>query len=445
MSRVLQFTPYDKQIEIAHSVRDNKRIVVRSGNGLGKTEIASGIALWFLSCFKPSIVVTTAPTWTSVRNVLWSRINSMHTRSNGLVGGEISDTALRFDNDWYAIGLSTNEQEKFQGYHSKNILFLYDEASGVHPNIFKATEGSMTSSNAKWLMIGNPLSPSGFFYDAFMSPLWKGHHISAFDCPNVKEKRTVIEGLTTWEWVEERRREWGEDHPYYQSRVLGQFPTEGEYTLFPLTVIENAVDAVIPELYMIHKVLGIDVARGGGDLTVFTIMDGRRVVRTETLNVRDLMQVVGKAIDIIRREGIELAGIDVIGIGAGVYDRLREQGFKVVPVNVAEKAQDEQYANLRAEILVGLSNDFKTNNISIPRIPDLIAQLATIEYEFTSQGKWRITSKDKMVKSPDHVDSLGIANYVSKLMMYRGTKVSDRFRTGGHTETGECLQENYVW
>ena len=54
------------------------------------------------------------------------------------------------------------------------------------------------------------------------------------------EGRTVIPGCVTREWVESRKREWGEDSPLFEGRVLGRFPTESDDTLIQLGWIENA-------------------------------------------------------------------------------------------------------------------------------------------------------------------------------------------------------------
>ena len=73
--------------------------------------------------------------------------------------------------------------------------------------------------------------------------------ISALDSPNVRAGRVVVPGLTTTAWVEERRQIWGENNPIYRSRVLGQFASQGEDTLFSLTDLEAAVKRVVDAEY----------------------------------------------------------------------------------------------------------------------------------------------------------------------------------------------------
>ncbi len=109
------------------------------------------------------------------------------------------------------------------------------------------------------------------------------------------------------------------------------------------------------------------------------------------------------------------AHIDVIGLGAGVYDRLHELGKPVAAINVAEAAADsERYANQRAEYYWQLRQLFETGSIAIPDDEDLQDELAQLKYKIVSStGKIRIQEKDEMRKrlghSPDRADSLMLA------------------------------------
>src|SRR5690348_3619215 len=72
---ILGFDPWSKQREILESVRDNEATAVRSCHGIGKTATAAEVVLWFLAAFGPeALVVTTAPTWRQVRDLLWREI-----------------------------------------------------------------------------------------------------------------------------------------------------------------------------------------------------------------------------------------------------------------------------------------------------------------------------------------------------------------------------------
>ena len=70
---------------------------------------------------------------------------------------------------YFAIGISTDEVNRFQGFHSPHLLVLFDEALGVDPKIWEAAEGLHPH---RFLAIGNPLNPEGTFFNCFSSELW---------------------------------------------------------------------------------------------------------------------------------------------------------------------------------------------------------------------------------------------------------------------------------
>src|SRR5437870_1977099 len=72
--KVLGSRWWSAQEEVGKALVESRRVVVRSGNGVGKTFLAADLALWFLYTHKPAIVITSAPTWRQVRHVLWQEI-----------------------------------------------------------------------------------------------------------------------------------------------------------------------------------------------------------------------------------------------------------------------------------------------------------------------------------------------------------------------------------
>src|SRR3990167_9267842 len=115
-----------------------------------------------------------------------------------------------------------------------------------------------------------------------------------------------------------------------------------------------------------EKKMGVDIARYGDDRSIIVIRQGEKVTRKETMQKEDLMFVTGKVLSIAKEEIIKPENIfvDVIGYGAGVVDRLKEQGWYVGAVNVAETAENnEKYANIRAEMYFKLKEWLKTASL----------------------------------------------------------------------------------
>ena len=411
------------------AVRDHGRVAVRSCNGSGKTYVAAHVVLWWLMCFPDAMVITTAPTEHQVRDVLWREIRRAYRGHEDLIDGKLLRTSLELGDKHYAQGLSTDQPERFQGFHEGHILFVVDEASGVREGIFEAIEGSMTSAGAKTLLLGNPSALSGTFYEVFhrRRELWHTIHISGFDTPNLREGCVVMPALVTPKWVEEAKINWGEDSPMYQVRVLGEFPSEAEDTLIPLRLIERAAEAeeAAPPVSDEPVEIGVDVARFGADRTVICVRRGDRVIEMAAFVRQDTMETAGRVKRAIEEHRPDIVRVDEIGLGAGVLDRLREQGCSMVKgVNVAARSsRPEHFANLRAELYDGLRERFQQGRVRIPGDPDLIGELAAVRYSFTSSGQVKIEGKEELrargLRSPDKADALMLAFAATRRRGYR--------------------------
>ncbi len=433
---------WEKQREVAESVAHHRRTAVKSANGVGKTYLAADLALWFLYCYQPSVVLTTAPTRRQVRHLLWEEIRRRFRGARESLPGELLQERLSVGPGWYALGLATDEPVRFQGFHAENLLILFDEASGIADEIWEAAEGIAVGKNNRIVAIGNPMTTSGRFYRIFQSePLWRRHTISALDHPNVTGRGAPIPGAVTAEVVEERVLEWCEEIPpgeagadadllvwrgrryrpnnAFRVRVLGEFPDSGEDTLIPLRWIEAAAARWREEYRSGAGLTGVrhaaaDVARFGGDWTVIGLRIGSVVTRLEAIQGCDLMEVAGRVARLAQEERPERIAIDGIGIGAGVADRLQELRIAgVEAVNVSLPACDrERFANRRAELYWGLRERFRTGDITIPPDEALCSQLAQIRYAYTSRGQIQMASKEAMRRrgggSPDRADMLAL-------------------------------------
>jgi hypothetical protein len=143
--------------------------------------------LWWLAAHPHSIVLTTAPTQEQVRQVLWREIAKAYSTETvrSFLDGELTDTKLELAADWYALGVSTDRPERLQGWHNEKLLVIVDEAAGVPEPLYEAAEGWLTSENSRLLLIGNPNSQAGTFFDAWHRNRAQYHTIaiSAFDTP----------------------------------------------------------------------------------------------------------------------------------------------------------------------------------------------------------------------------------------------------------------------
>jgi len=423
---ILHHRVWSKQLEILQSVARHARTAVKACHSCGKSFTAAEVVLWWITRFSDGIAITTAPTWTQVERVLWAEIR------NAVYGSIIqypkpNATSLQLGPGRYAIGLSTNEGVRFQGFHG-NVLIVLDEAPGILPEIWEAIEGIRAGGDVRVLALGNPTIASGPFFDAFTSHRegWNLITISAFDTPNLEGitleqllelpdeelNHNPCPYLTTRQWVKEKYREWGSGHPLWESRVMGNFPADDPQALIPLQYAEQArlrqaADSSEP------FEAGVDVADGGDNETVLCVRQGSRIVLMKAWTQRDPRGEVAAALAPYKSR---LASVKVDKVGGGAYfaKHFTDLGYKTVGVNVGEAPYDtERFANLKAELYWGLRERFQQGDVCGALDERTIAQLSSIRYELTPRGQIAIESKEKMAKrgvnSPDRAEALMLA------------------------------------
>ncbi|MGI9077038.1 MAG: hypothetical protein ACR2G6_06855 [Gemmatimonadaceae bacterium] len=412
------------QRDILHSVATEPRTAVRACHASSKTFSASRAVLWWL--VGGGVVVTTAPTWTQVERLLWGEIRKAAAQG-AIAFPTVNKTEIPIAPDNYAIGLSTNEGVRFQGWHGR-ILIVLDEAPGVLPEIYEAIEGIRAGGDVHILLMGNPTIASGPFYEAFTTQRasWRTFTISAFDTPNLAG--LTLEGLlamddaelsvnpkpylVTRRWVAEKYREWGVDDPRWQSRVLGQFPEQSEDALISLAWLEAARRAIVPG-DSDDWAAGLDVAGPGKSETVLWVRRGAQIKHFKAWTQPDPRGAVVAELAPWKRL-LKRVNVDEIGIGYYFAQHLRDNGYPVVGITVGDPARDkERFANLKAELYWALRDRFKENAIGGLTDDATITQLAAIRFAYNPRGQVVIESKDALaargVPSPDRAEGLMLA------------------------------------
>lgn len=173
--------------------------------------------------------------------------------------------------------------------------------------------------------------------------------------------------------------------------------------------------------------IGVDVARGGKDQTIITLrygtffnsqlcFPGRSTPDGESVAQLALASRYGSACPV---------NVDVIGVGASVYDCLRRHiGASAVGLNGAEsssafdKSGQLAFVNLRAEWYWKLREDLDPANgvdLAIPDDRELRVDLCAPRYKLSVRGI-QIESKDDIIRrigrSPDKGDSLVYAHAI---------------------------------
>ncbi len=417
---VLGFSPDLWQVQVLDSIKSNRRTSVRSGHGVGKTRLAASVIHWFMATRGYPRIRCTANTEKQIMSVLWSELATINRDAKNKELFEASRTSFRLkaapDTHFAeAIAWSAEKSEAFAGIHSENVLYIFDEASAIDDIIWEVSQGAMTSNGARWLVLGNPTRNTGKFNECFGKNKWtdgdpdtsKWHSftVSCFDSPRV-----------TPEYINEIEREYGRDSDPYRVRVLGLPPLQETQQFISIELFESALHRNVIPLAHEPKILGIDPARFGDDSTPFVERQGRKATLKKVLNGQDTMAIVGQAIVFINeaiaaKDPYDFICVDEIGIGAGVVDRLREQKYDVVAVNVSESPRRDDCKNLTSELWLNMKEWLKEGGVSEHFRDDLIGR----QYAFDSNGRLTMERKEDMkkrgLKSPDIADALAITFY----------------------------------
>lgn len=411
--------PEQWQWDASKLLVDRRRLSVRSGHGVGKSAFMAWCVLWFLVCYFPAKVPCTAPTSHQLSDVLWSEIAKWH-RALAERDAQLAELfqwsgeALRLraaPNECFAVARTSRPEnpEALQGFHAEHILFLIDEASGVPDKVFEVAEGALSTEGAMVVMASNPTRKQGYFFDSHhrMRAHWAALHVNGEDCPRVARA-----------YIETMRQKYGAQSPIYRVRVLGEF-IDAVDGVIPLDLCEAAIDRDVMLLPKSSAVWGLDVARFGDDSTALAKRRGNHQVGIvqERFGI-DTMQTVGwvkaeyeAAPPDLRPVSIN---VDVIGLGAGVVDRLKELGLPVHGVNVAEAAPanvtgDKRFHRLRDELWWRGREWLERRDCRMADDQETIGELTVPTYDMLSTGCIKVESKDELkkrgVKSPNRADA----------------------------------------
>ncbi|MDR2560501.1 MAG: hypothetical protein LBC63_01855 [Holophagales bacterium] len=215
--------------------------------------------------------------------------------------------------------------------------------------------------------------------------------------------------------------------PLRSKLLYGDFSSGREdapYQVIPTEWVRAAQErwknAPRPDLPM--AAMGVDVARGGGDMTVLAMRHGNWVDELRCFpgaSTPDGQAVAAMVLANMR--GGATINVDVVGVGASVYDQLKRVAKSVVPINGAsasaatDKSGQIRFINLRAELWWKLREALDPANgadICLPPDRALLADLCAPAWQLTFRGV-QIESKEdikaRLGRSPDRGDAVAYA------------------------------------
>lgn len=444
------------QADVMDLVAQHDRVALRAANGVGKDVVTAWLIEWYLMTRYLCKIPVVSATGRQVRRTifsevaLWTRQSLAIDKLDIMLSNELRHkTAPEL---WWALGFAPatsgdDPTGSAEGLHAEHLLFVVTEAKAVDESVWSALERSCTRPGNKAFAQSVPGVDRGGFFDCFNVKArdWKGYHY-----PGAKWSGREKKWAPTTEFVSERsislRLRDGEDGPDFRAGVLAEFLNQGSAALISSQDMTRAFSeerwASLPKDDACE--FGLDVARFGDDLSCLAIHRGKRFLPLQTWHGADLMETCGRLVNAINEHKPFRVRIDVIGIGAGVYDRLIEMQDEetdeidkeivtergrfnkkkkkhpllaatiIEPINVGEKSMDQQrWVNRRDEYWDAYARALREGTIALSDDPQLAEESTTVQYKFTSAGQKKIEPKadhkKRLGRSPDRADAVCLA------------------------------------
>jgi hypothetical protein len=413
----------DYQLANLAALVPHRRVAVRGPHGLGKTAENAWVVLWFALTRDAELadwkIPTTASVWRQLTKFLWPEIHKWSRKLRWDVIGR--DPFTRYELQVLNLKLTTGEAfavasddpASIEGAHADEILYIYDEAKAIKPATFDASEGAFsgagadTDASAYALASSTPGGPIGRFYEIQTKKAgledWHAIHVTLED--------TIAAGRVSTEWAEQRKKQWGADSAVYRNRVLGDFAASDEDSVIPLAWVEAAVERWKErreggEFDGALTAVGVDVARSGSDKTVQALLRGEILSELRRTSREGTMETAGRVAGVLRGTDAR-ASVDVIGVGAGVVDRLREMGLRTLAFNASTKTErldssgELGFVNCRAGAWWNLREMLDPDSGFAVALPDddlLIGDLTAPKWRVASGGRIQVESKEDIKK-----------------------------------------------
>lgn len=414
-------TPY--QAEILDTLPKAGRMAVRGPHGLGKTALAALVILIFAltSDGEDWKIITTASAWRQLQFFLWPEIHKWARRIRWDTVGrdpftthELLKMTISLETG-SAIAVASDNPDLIEGAHADRLLYIFDESKAIIDQTFDAAEGAFsgagsdTGVEAYALAISTPGEPNGRFYN-----IHKRVGFEDWTVRHVTLQEAMAAGRISQEWVENRQRQWGVKSAVFLNRVKGEFAASDEDTVIPLSWVELANERwhawVAAGKPGEMEALGVDVGIAHDPSVFAPVYTDYKVDELRRVNKPDpntaTMQIAGRVKGILDANPKVKAVIDIIGIGAGVVHRLREQiEERILGFNAAEKTDKKDrlgelgFINKRSAawwMMREILDPELGEAVALPPDDLLTGDLTTPKYRPTSGGKIQVESKDDL-------------------------------------------------
>lgn len=431
-----ELTPSQEQIIANILDPDVPRLAVKTYTQFGKSDVTA-ISLVLLSIIRREKILIVAPNEKQA-SIIMGRV-IQHLFDNPIlmkaVQWEGSIERLRQERSKKRMTMTTGSEimiitadaDRSVSKEGKTLMgfgatvVVIDEASLLNntlwAKILRMVGGRKTG---KIIKLGNPWNrwdKIGAQVTGNLNHFFTSFEGTRYEKITVDYRVGIKEGRITEDFVQEARDEI--DDSEFRVMYDCEFPEDDvDNPFFRRELLDKAVahrfdfDAPI--------CLGIDVARGGGDLSVVTIgavKEGRiRVLKQIARNFKDTMMLVGLTRELLRDYNeVTKVAVDAHGVGGALLDAMRSdlqntEGGKNVTfmeylAGSGARRNKQRYANLKTEVADTLLQKMRQGMADISGGADeLMPQLSMYARSTTTAERLKIADPES--KSPDFGDSL---------------------------------------
>lgn len=425
-----------------------KRLGLKACAGPGKTAVLAWGGWHRLACFAAPNEhpkgIATSITGDNLRDNLWAEMARWRNQSSFLqqafewTGSRIfardhAETWFLSAKSWPKTADPETIGRTLSGLHSRYPFYLIDESGDIPPNMIRSAEqGLSTCEDGLIITAGNTTSQTGLLYEVatnLRGAMEDGkYEIISITADPDDPKRTP---RVPKEWARQQIETYGRENPWVMAYVLGQFPPGSINALLSVEEVEAAMNREPKQgtYEWAVKRVGVDVARFGDDRTVhfprqamvafhpMVMRHNRGTAVSVDIANRTMGMMNGHPGDVDLSTGTPVTRCDeayfddTVGWAHGAVDILRAANRDVYAIQFDAPSGNPRYQNMRAQMWMQMA-DWIRGGGCLPRIPEMIAELTTPTYFFSTNGKFQIEAKDQIKKrlgrSPDLADALAL-------------------------------------
>ncbi len=345
-----------------------------------------------------------APLLKQAKTIAWLRLKQVVAPlvSRGLAEINESELWVRMRTNGAVIRVyGADNPDAMRGVRLDGVVI--DEVADIKPTTWTEVLQPALADRMGWaIFIGTPHGVNLFsdlYFRARELPDWHAATYTVYDtdalaAPEVERYRGQVDEQT------------------FAREMLCDFAAAGDDQLISLTDVQAAAGRHLraDQYDYAPKIIGVDPARFGDDRSVIFPRQGLHAGKPEVYRGIDNMALAAKVAAYIDRWQPDGVFVDA-GNGAGVIDRLRDLHYNVVEVHFGGAATEARFLNKRAEIWFAVRDWLRAGG-AIPRMAELMQDLAAPTFRFTPADKIQLESKDDLkargLPSPDLGDALAL-------------------------------------